>query len=154
MNKITLTTLFALSALMGTAHASTETIFKKAACTKLETLKSWGMETAINLQNCDATLIRDAASIKAYIKKICQLINVEQKQATLLTHRDSPSNKSGYSVAQLVERGSISGHFDNHTNNAYIRIFTSSPHEATAVAAFSTTFFKAHSNKTTTSSVA
>ena len=135
-----------------TATQSTSTRYK-SICNKFEAAKGWGMETSINLQSCDANSIRDAGNIKAYIKKLCTLINADTHGTTQITHIDSPDSKSGYSVAQFIERGLISAHFDNRTNNAYIRLITASPHEATTIAAFSMAFFKARDNATVTALV-
>jgi len=126
-----------------TAHAAaaigTMASYKKI-CTEFESYDTRRMDSFITLENCNPSKIRDAACIKEYLKNIRTLINVTQHDAPQLTHID----RGGYSVTQVIDpRGRINIDFYNSTNSVHINIFTTSPHEPTAIANYSTTFFNA-----------
>ena len=105
----------------------------------------WGISCAIDLHECDLTLIKDEEYVKRFAQELVDFIEMKAyKGPHIMNFGDNP-RVSGLSMFQFIETSCISGHYANNTKSAYIDIFSCSkfrPHEA---AAFCKHFFKARS---------
>ena len=111
--------------------------------------RPWGILTSLDLQQCDAALIRDAEAIKQYVIELCDLINVKRFGDCTVVHFGEREEIAGYSFTQLIETSLVSGHLANATNTAYIDVFSCSHYDSDAVADFTKKFFKAAAVKIT-----
>jgi len=106
--------------------------------------KIYGKELILDLIDCDPKIIRSKKKILEYTNKICNLIKVK-KYGKCLIERFGKNSRwgEGYSFFQFIEESSISGHFLEIQNSAYINIFSCKPFNAKIVKDFTKNFFKA-----------
>ncbi|HEY6084423.1 MAG TPA: S-adenosylmethionine decarboxylase [Nitrospira sp.] len=110
--------------------------------------KAWGLCTAVDLQDCQPDLIRNADSIRRYVVELCELIGMKRFGECQVVDFGS-GRVAGYSMVQLISTSLISGHFANDTNNAYLDIFSCKGYDPTVVEAFSKNFFGARRSTAT-----
>ena len=103
----------------------------------------WGLSTHINLYACDKALISSAEQIKNYVIELCDRIEVKRYGDPMLVHFGERDEIAGYSLVQLIETSSITGHFVDHNGDAYIDVFSCKFYNAEEVVAFTKTFFSA-----------
>jgi len=87
--------------------------------------KIYGKELILDLMDCDPKIIRSKKKILEYSNKLCDLIKVKKYGKPLIErfalHIDFAA---GYSLVQLIESSSISAHFSELWNRAFINIFS------------------------------
>ncbi len=110
--------------------------------------KAWGLCTAVDLQDCNPDLIRDADHIKQYVVELCELIGMKRFGECQVVNFGE-GRVAGYSMVQLISTSLISGHFANDTNNAYLDIFSCKGYDPAVVEAFSKEFFGARRSMAT-----
>ncbi|HXV68121.1 MAG TPA: S-adenosylmethionine decarboxylase [Nitrospira sp.] len=110
--------------------------------------KAWGLCAAVDLQDCDPDLIRNADHIKRYVVELCKLIGMKRFGECQVVDFGE-GRVAGYSMVQLISTSLISGHFANDTNNAYLDIFSCKGYEPEVVEAFSKDFFGARRSTAT-----
>jgi len=110
--------------------------------------KAWGLCTAVDLQDCNPALIRDAESIKRYVVELCDLIGMK-RFGECQVGDFGEGRVAGYSMVQLISTSLISGHFANDTNNAYLDIFSCKGYDPLVVESFSKEFFGARRSSST-----
>ncbi|TGK01772.1 S-adenosylmethionine decarboxylase [Leptospira langatensis] len=103
---------------------------------------AWGLLTSIDLEECDAALIRDADAIKQYVIELCELIEMKRFGETQVVYFGEDDRVAGYSMVQLIETSCISAHFANDTNTSYIDIFSCKGYDPKVAAEFTRKFFK------------
>ncbi|WP_010568258.1 S-adenosylmethionine decarboxylase [Leptospira broomii] len=103
---------------------------------------AWGLLTSIDLEGCDAALIRDADAIRRYVRELCDLIEMKRFGETVVVHFGEDERVAGYSMFQLIETSCISAHFANETNTSYIDIFSCKGYDPKVAAEFTREFFK------------
>ena len=103
----------------------------------------WGLLTSLDLYGCNPEIIRDSDKIKQYVRELCDLIDMKRFGECQVVHFGEDERVAGYSMIQLIETSLISGHFANHSNAAYIDIFSCKPYDSQRVADFTKGFFKA-----------
>jgi len=110
--------------------------------------KRYGTELILDLYDCDPKTIRSKTQIATFTRRLCQLINMKRYGEPLIAHFGHANPlTSGYSVVQLIETSSITGHFSEATNNAYLNIFSCQPFDAHAAAEFCRAYFGAREMK-------
>jgi S-adenosylmethionine/arginine decarboxylase-like enzyme len=111
---------------------------------KLKIKKVYGKELILDLYDCDPQIIRSKKKILEYSKKICDLIKVK-KYGKPICERFALSNPpaAGYSLVQLIESSSITGHFSELLNRAFINIFSCKLFDHKIATDFTKKFFKA-----------
>lgn len=105
----------------------------------------WGILTSIDLYGCNGDIIRDAAKIRDYVIKLCDLIKMKRFGECRVVHFGEDERVAGFSMVQLIETSLISGHFANASNSAYIDIFSCGPYDPHRAADFTREFFRAES---------
>lgn len=110
--------------------------------------KAWGLCAAVDLQDCDPDLIRNADHIKRYVVELCKLIGMKRFGECQVVDFGE-GRVAGFSMVQLISTSLISGHFANDTNNAYLDIFSCKGYEPEVVEAFSKDFFGARRSTAT-----
>jgi S-adenosylmethionine/arginine decarboxylase-like enzyme len=123
--------------LLGPREAAEEPLaFKKG--------DAWGYCVSFDLHDCDPALIRDPLIIDHYVEKLCMEIGSTPYGKPLIK-RFGTKDKEGYSFVQLVTTSSITGHFSEDTNKAFIDIFFCDIYDPQKAVDFSKDFFKARS---------
>jgi S-adenosylmethionine/arginine decarboxylase-like enzyme len=111
--------------------------------------KTYGWELIINLYQCNREIISSRKKLQQYVDQLCDLIKMKKYGKTLIPYFgiNKPHTK-GYSLVQLIETSSITGHFSELYNSAYINIFSCQPYDHKLARKFTKEFFQARSIKT------
>lgn len=106
--------------------------------------KIYGKELILDLYGCEPKIIRSKKKILEYSDKLCNLIKVK-KYGKPLIERFALSNPhaAGYSLVQLIETSSVTCHFSELWNQAFINIFSCKLFNHKIATDFTKKFFKA-----------
>ncbi len=104
--------------------------------------KPWGISCTIDLKNCNTDKIRSAAAIQDYVIQLCKQIDMV-RYGDCQINNFGTEDKAGYTMVQLIETSSITGHFSNDMNAAFIDIFSCKIFDPNEVATFTQEFFNA-----------
>ena len=107
--------------------------------------KPWGLLLCVDLKNCHPGFIRDAQKIQDFVDQLCQLLKLKKFGQTQIVHFGKDPKVNGFSMTQLIETSLISGHFANHTNCAYLDIFSCQLFDPKKAGKFCQDFFEAKS---------
>lgn len=111
--------------------------------------KIFGYELIINLEECDKTVITSRAKLKKYADKLCELIKMKKYGKILLPYfGEHAEYTKGYSLVQLIEASSITGHFSDFWKTAYINIFSCKSFNTELAKKFTKEYFAAKRMKT------
>jgi len=105
----------------------------------------WGKLASINLYECDSELIKNKRYIRKFVKELCKEINMKT-YGKLLIKRFGKGKLNGISALQFIETSSITLHFDETQNRAFIDIFSCKDFNENKSEKFSKNFFKAKSS--------
>ncbi len=108
--------------------------------------KSWGLVASIDLYECNREFISSATKIKQLIDELCARIGMKQYGAPLI-QRFAEGTLEGYSAMQFIETSSITMHFDETENRAFIDIFSCKCFEPSDAERFCKEFLAATSSK-------
>lgn len=112
------------------------------------TKKIFGYELVMDLYNCDKSIISSKKKLQEYTDKLCKLIKMKKYGRTLLPYfGDKAVFTKGYSLVQLIETSSITGHFSDFWGTAYINIFSCKKYDKELAKKFTREFFKAKKTK-------
>lgn len=104
----------------------------------------YGIELILDLQDCDPRTLRSKKSLNDFIIRICKLIKMKRYGKPVIERFGFGNDiTAGYSLVQLIETSSISGHFSELWNSAYINIFSCRKFDAVKAREFAKKFFKA-----------
>jgi len=72
----------------------------------------WGYHLILDCTECDASKIRDAENIRLFVKTLVKEIDMKAFGEPIIEHFGSHNPAvAGYSLMQLIETSSITGHF-------------------------------------------
>jgi S-adenosylmethionine/arginine decarboxylase-like enzyme len=108
-------------------------------------LKSWGMQTSIDLKKCNPNMTKSYNHLKKYLYDLCDLIEMTRFGEPTIIAFGEADNVLGYSMTQFIETSLISGHFADETNAAYIDIFSCKVYNPMKAATFTKMYFEAKS---------
>lgn len=108
-------------------------------------LGAWGIDTNLDLHNCNPEIIRDREAIYRFTVELCERIGVRRFGEPIIVHFGEDERVAGYSLVQLIETSLISGHFANLTNRVYLDIFSCAYYDPQKTARFAHEFFQAES---------
>ena len=104
----------------------------------------YGMELIMDLHDCDPGILASKNKLKEYIIKICKLIKMKRYGKPIIERFGLGMDfTAGYSLVQLIETSSITGHFSEFWKTAYINIFSCVPYDAALAKKFTQKFFGA-----------
>jgi hypothetical protein len=106
-------------------------------------VKAWGIETQIELSDCDPEMVRSADALRDYAAQLCDALEAKRYGTAQVAHFSDDRAQAGYSMMQLIERGLISAHVANKTNTVYVTILCNKVYNPYDLAAFSQAFFNA-----------
>lgn len=110
-------------------------------------LKSWGMQTSIDLKKCNPKIIRSYDHLKKYLFDLCDIIDMRRfGEPTIITFGEE-DRLLGYSMTQFIETSLISGHFADELNAGFIDIFSCKVYNPMKAARFTKDYFEADSAK-------
>ena len=105
----------------------------------------WGKLTIMNLYECNEK-IRNKKEIKTFIHKLCALIEMKKVGPTRVK-KFGKGDLKGYSAFQFIETSSITCHFDEIQNRAFIDVFSCKDFNAQKTTNFAKEFFGATNTK-------
>ena len=103
--------------------------------------RSWGLLATINLYDCDAELIKTPKELERFVIELCDLIDMKRYGQAMI-ERFAEGPLEGYSMLQFIETSSITCHFDEEANRAFIDIFSCKYFNSQVAAEFCQQFFK------------
>lgn len=104
----------------------------------------WGLIASVDLYGCNPKMISNPDDIRAFVKALCQEIKMTRHGETLID-RFGDGTLEGYSFMQFIETSSITAHFDETENRAFIDVFSCKYFDPQITADFCRKFFKAGS---------
>jgi S-adenosylmethionine/arginine decarboxylase-like enzyme len=105
---------------------------------------TFGMEVVLNLYDCNPQTICCKEKLLEYPRELCQVIEMTPYGAPFAERFGlNEARTAGYSIVQLIETSSITGHFSEEWNSAYINIFSCKEFDPEQSAEFSRRFFEA-----------
>ncbi len=107
---------------------------------------SWGLSTHIDLRNCNSNTIKSKKKLTAFTNILCKLLKVNKFGPTTLVKLGRYPELYGYSMMQLIETSSLTGHFVEANGNVYIDIFSCRLYNPHTAKRFCDTFFQAKSS--------
>ncbi len=86
---------------------------------------SWGYHLILNCRACDIDKITDGDYLAIFVKDLVGAIGMKAYGDPILAHfAEQNPELGGYSLLQLIETSSITGHFVDINGDAYIDIFS------------------------------
>jgi len=108
---------------------------------EFERVRAWGLQAAIDVYQCDPHKIRSKEAITRFLDALLDVIKMRPFGETHCASFGEDNKMAGYSMVQLIETSIISGHFANHTNTAYLDVFSCKSFSPQEAAVFSLEFF-------------
>ncbi|MFC1699234.1 S-adenosylmethionine decarboxylase family protein [Candidatus Omnitrophota bacterium] len=106
--------------------------------------KIYGYELVLDLHGCDPKVLTSKKKLQLYVDRLCQLIKMKKYGKTLIPYfGEKEEFTKGYSLVQLIETSSITGHFSDNWGRAYINIFSCRKFNRKLAKKFTRQFFKA-----------
>ncbi|UCG35330.1 MAG: S-adenosylmethionine decarboxylase [Candidatus Omnitrophota bacterium] len=110
--------------------------------------KVFGYELILDLRDCDSTVISSQKKLQEYVDTLCKLIKMKKYGKALIPYfGEKEAFTKGYSLVQLIETSSITGHFSEFWGTAYINIFSCKAYDHELAKKFTKEFFGAKSAK-------
>lgn len=105
---------------------------------------SWGETLTIDLGECNSNIIRDGNLIREFMETLIKKIGMKQYGNVLLERFALHDTKvAGYSAMVFLETSSITSHYAEESNSAYIDIFSCSKIPTQDAIDFCVNFFQA-----------
>ncbi len=106
--------------------------------------KLYGIETIVDLYGCDPVAIASESRLRQYLKEVVAALRMVPYGEPLVARFGfNAEHTAGYSIVQLIETSSITGHFSEIFGSAHLNIFSCKPYDSRAVFELSRAFFGA-----------
>jgi S-adenosylmethionine/arginine decarboxylase-like enzyme len=93
----------------------------------------WGYHLILDCRGGDRNAVRDRGTILAWIRSLVERIEMRAYGEPICEHFASHDPEAaGYSLVQLIETSSITGHFVDRNGDAYIDVFSCKPFDIEA----------------------
>ena len=107
------------------------------------TKQIYGYELVMDLYGCDKKVLTSKKKLQEYVDKLCKLIKMKKYGKTILPYfGEKKAYTKGYSLVQLIETSSITGHFSDLWDRAYINVFSCRKFNHTAAKRFTRQFLQ------------
>ena len=113
---------------------------------KYRRLKCWGMLASLDIYGCAPSRIRDPKKIREFIFGLCAHIDMKRYGEPMIK-RFGEGELEGYSALQFIHTSSITVHFDETRNRAFIEIFSCKFFDPKKAEQFCKSFLKAKKSK-------
>lgn len=107
----------------------------------------WGMLASVDLYDCNPRHISDPKKIEQFIIELCDQIKMV-RHGNAMIERFAEGELEGYSALQFIETSSITMHFDEQKNRAFVDIFSCKYFDIKTAEEFCQKFLEAGSAKT------
>ena len=106
----------------------------------------WGRSASVDLHGCDNSLITNPRLIAQFVKELTTKLHMKRVGPAEIK-RFGHGTLRGYSLMQFIETSTITAHFDEFGNRAFIDVFSCKKYDSQMVGLFCKQFFKAKSYK-------
>ena len=90
----------------------------------------WGYHLILDCSECDTDSIKNRENLEQFVKTLVKRIDMKAFGKPALEHFATHDPlAAGYSLVQLIETSSITGHFVDANGDAYLDIFSCKPFE-------------------------
>jgi S-adenosylmethionine decarboxylase len=109
-----------------------KTLVQEASCCQQNGY--WGYHLILDCQACNRDEISSRENLAAFVRALVKEIDMVAYGEPVLEHfaTHDPS-KGGFSLVQLIETSSITGHFVDTNGDAYLDIFSCKPFDIETV---------------------
>jgi len=91
----------------------------------------WGFHLLLDLASCELAAVRSADSIRDFVAELVEAIDMRAYGDPILAHfAEHKPEAAGWSLVQLIETSSITGHFCDLTGDAYLDVFSCKPFDS------------------------
>jgi len=97
-----------------------------------EEVSSWGYHLILDCRGGDLNAVSDARNIEKFVIELVEQIDMKRYGEANIVHFGS-GGLCGYSLLQLIETSSVTGHFVDQNGDAYIDIFSCKPFDQKTV---------------------
>ena len=88
----------------------------------------WGHHLLLDLEACTTEAVRSASAIRGFVRELVDAIDMQAYGEPILAHfAEHKPEAAGWSLVQLIETSSITGHFCDLTGDAYLDVFSCKP---------------------------
>jgi S-adenosylmethionine/arginine decarboxylase-like enzyme len=85
----------------------------------------WGYHLLLDLACCRLEAVRSAEELRAFVVELVDAIDMVAYGEPLLAHfAEHVPDAAGWSLVQLIETSSITGHFCDASGDAYLDVFS------------------------------
>ena len=85
----------------------------------------WGYELTLDCKKCDKAAITDKQVLDTFARTLVKAIDMKPYGEPQLVHfAEHDPEAAGYTLVQLIETSSITGHFVDKNGDAYLNIFS------------------------------
>lgn len=92
---------------------------------EVEQIGYWGYHLILDCKGCDREKIMSRENVLGFVKNLVVAIDMKAYGEPTLEHfATHDPEKGGFSLVQLIETSSITGHFVDKNGDAYIDIFS------------------------------
>ncbi len=90
----------------------------------------WGYHLILDCSECDTNRVKNRENLEKFVKALVKRIDMKAFGEPTLEHFATHNPAvAGYSLVQLIETSSITGHFVDANGDAYLDIFSCKPFE-------------------------
>lgn len=108
----------------------------------------FGYELILDLYQCDPESMRSNKNLREFVDKLCKILKMKKYGKTFTPYFGlNDIQTAGYSLLQFIETSSITGHFSENFNKAYINIFSCKEFNYKKAEEFTVDFFGAKKYK-------
>jgi len=102
----------------------------------------WGLAVGIDLQRCNMDKINNPDIIRDFVIGVCDYISMKRFGEPIIIKFGNDPKLSGYSLMQLIETSSITGHFKDFDGSVFLDIFSCKPYSPHATSIFCKKYFR------------
>jgi S-adenosylmethionine/arginine decarboxylase-like enzyme len=106
----------------------------------------WGRSASIDLHGCNQELITSPKAIERFVKELAAHLGMKRVGPTEIK-RFGHGQLRGYSVMQFIETSTITAHFDEKGQRAFIDVFSCRQYSPKPIARFCRRYFQANNSR-------
>jgi hypothetical protein len=110
---------------------------------QFKTDNHWGLAIGIDLERCNPEKINNPDIIRDFSIGLCDYIKMKRFGEPVIIKFGNNPKLSGYSLMQLIETSSITGHFKDFDGNAFLDVFSCKGYPPHATSIFCKKYFNA-----------
>ena len=103
----------------------------------------WGYHLILDCRGCDRGAVRDRETLLEWLRTLVERIDMRAFGNPVCEHfATHDPDAAGYSLVQLIETSSITGHFVDRNGDAYIDVFSCKAFDLETVRAVVNDYFR------------